>query len=544
MNDSSEGSENAYANTKKETMMEVFMGAYSTLARESRQLLAKVQLTAVLCWMSPDNWLHQVMCIPSSINRVTMVQMWWADYLYDHPGHVQRALDAYTTVQREKLKVWCKRCFDRWVTDELQAEQDAVTDSRATYLLFMEFGAYRKQFLLQPDGLNVMARTVCDIWSPTIFDYSGILKRQCTFRSAHSQQQHFEFCVTRLIASCGWSLTWVENPEFPAFCEEFIPVAKVPSRKQHARGHLGTIQCNGWTAMSVHHLLSFMHTVRKEVHTVHTYDTSGEEKTAACLLVRIKQVMEVVEAEWGVTVIAITSDCSGEARAARKQIMQQRPDLVAPNCYGHQCLLDAKNSLAILVDDERIFHSGTAASHAKTCEMILIIKDPFFWHGLTRIKNHLEPLAIATNVTQEVHCHLDQVLLIFRFLFIHFNVLSDPNDAVIHENIIASIESCWSKADQEVFIAAVILNPFYKIAPFACINIFTNAGITMLIRWLWLHFFKSEVPLIQLGSELLEYLGSTGSYESMTVYQSQIESDAVTKGKLQILSRIEDAFAR
>ena len=41
----------------------------------------------------------------------------------------------------------------------------------------------------------------------------------------------FETAIARLTASAGLPLRWVENPEWLALCERFIPSAKSPSRK-------------------------------------------------------------------------------------------------------------------------------------------------------------------------------------------------------------------------------------------------------------------------------------------------------------------------
>jgi hypothetical protein len=45
--------------------------------------------------------------------------------------------------------------------------------------------------------------------------------------------------------------------------------------------------------------------------------------------------------------------------------------------------------------------------------------------------------------------------------------MTDPEDVEGCTTIIESIEACWATADQEIFIAAVVLNPFYQSMPFA-----------------------------------------------------------------------------
>ena len=83
------------------------------------------------------------------------------------------------------------------------------------------------------------------------------------------------------------------------------------------------------------------------MYTIRTYDTSSEPKTAENLLKMLREVLLLVQKEWHVIVIAITSDSSGESRKARVEIVKELPHLVAPDCYAHQaslCLYYSFNS--------------------------------------------------------------------------------------------------------------------------------------------------------------------------------------------------------
>jgi hypothetical protein len=110
------------------------------------------------------------------------------------------------------------------------------------------------------------------------------------------------------------------------------------------------------------------------------------------------------------------------------------------------------------------------------------------------MKRHLEPLAIATNITQASFCRLDQVLMTFGHLVMQYRSMTDPEDVVGCTAIIESIEARWATADQEIFIAAVVLNPFYQSTPFAALRFLTNAGIHSMLGRLWQHFFEEEPP--------------------------------------------------
>jgi hypothetical protein len=93
------------------------------------------------------------------------------------------------------------------------------------------------------------------------------------------------------------------------------------------------------------------------------------------------------------------------------------------------------------------------------------VSNTYVWHGKPdkfspRIKIILEPLAIAANITQAPHTHLDHVLLTLGNLYRIYSNLEF--DVEVRTAILASLEKRWAKADQEVFILAVFLNPYIR----------------------------------------------------------------------------------
>ncbi len=74
--------------------------------------------------------------------------------------------------------------------------------------------------------------------------------------------------------------------------------------------------------------------------------------------------------------------------------------------------------------------------------------------------NLLEPLAIAANITQGPTTRLYHVLLTLANLF---RIFSDPTiEVVIRDGVKASLEKRWAAADQDVFIAGVVMNPYIR----------------------------------------------------------------------------------
>lgn len=125
------------------------------------------------------------------------------------------------------------------------------------------------------------------------------------------------------------------------------------------------------------------------------------------------------------------------------------------------------------------------------------------------MKRHLEPLAIATNITQASFCRLDQVLMTFGHLVMQYQSMTDQEDMVGCMAIIESIEARWATADQEIFIAAVVLNPFYKSTPFSPLQFLTNAGIHSMLGRLWQRLFEEVVPPSEFHQQVNGYLHHT-----------------------------------
>lgn len=91
------------------------------------------------------------------------------------------------------------------------------------------------------------------------------------------------------------------------------------------------------------------------------------------------------------------------------------------------------------------------------------------------------------------HCRLDTVLLTLGYLYGKFSQSDRTNSAsgedLAVSAVLNSLEKRWKKADQEVFIAAVILNPFFRLEAFKSTQTFSISSISHLMHRLWLRFF-------------------------------------------------------
>ena len=101
-------------------------------------------------------------------------------------------------------------------------------------------------------------------------------------------------------------------------------------------------------------------------------------------------------------------------------------------------------------------------------------------------------------------------------------------DEVMITAIMHSLEKHWGKVDQEVFVAAVILNPMYKTRPFSRNCKFAHAGIYLLLIKLWKHFYCGMDPPVELQREMMDYLQGVGDYEGMDAWvQATIQNSAM-----------------
>ena len=134
-------------------------------------------------------------------------------------------------------------------------------DSRPSSRPSSQLGRRRGSYMQQ----NIPGELMVPVWSP-------------------ARTRLFEYRILCLMASAGFPLSWVENPEFQALREEFIPGSPYISRKvltkrilrevvtefrkevkQRVIGKEATIQSDGWTGINNHHLIAFMMTTDKKV---------------------------------------------------------------------------------------------------------------------------------------------------------------------------------------------------------------------------------------------------------------------------------------
>lgn len=93
--------------------------------------------------------------------------------------------------------------------------------------------------------------------------------------------------------------------------------------------------------------------------------------------------------------------------------------------------------------------------------------------------------------------------------------------------IIASIEARWAKSDQQVFVCAVLVNPFYRTTPFAPLSCFNHAHICVLLTRLYTRFY-GEQPNPLFMTHAFDFLNGTGFFQHL---DSQIAYEIETAAR-------------
>ena len=94
--------------------------------------------------------------------------------------------------------------------------------------------------------------------------------------------------------------------------------------------------------------------------------------------------------------------------------------------------------------------------------------------------------------------------------------MNAPEDQIGCGAVLASLDKRWLAADQGVFIATVIVNPFYRTTPFAAHPRFMNARVKSLLASLYFRFFKTDAPN-DFYTELHDFLMGSGQYSELKV---------------------------
>ena len=145
-----------------------------------------------------------------------------------------------------------------------------------------------------------------------------------------------------------------------------------------------------------------------------------------------------------------------------------------------------------------------------------------------RARDHIEPLAIASNATQGDHARLDVVLITLANLYrIYSN--ADKFGEGVRTTMHKSLEKRWKKAgsERELYILAIVLNPSLRTAPFHPKNpLFSPQNLWLMFKRNFCRMFQCDEPDITVKDQFNDYLACIGDWSDESIGLRDAEKSA------------------
>ncbi|KAF8956827.1 ribonuclease H-like domain-containing protein [Flammula alnicola] len=349
---------------------------------------------------------------------------------------------------------------------------------------------------------------------------SGGIKSLAKSLSPSELQEEFSGDLCKLFISMNTAWSAANNPRFRSFVQKWVgPEVVVQDRrvisgrvldrevqkvedavKTKVKGQLATGVCDGWKNIAKSSLVSSLMSVGNEPYLIQTHDVTGDPKTGDHLLKLVLEDIHLIETKYDVKIIAWCTDDGPDGKKIITEDVNRALDVVkwfnnhgtALELLRQEQLLTFAYAWALILpvitrwtahylaltrflklkrplqlcwtrnETKLVVCAGTKEElQEKAREIHATVKDEAFWYRIDRIQKILEPLAIAANVSQASHTRLDHVLLTLGNL-VRIYSENTEFDEDMRTGIIKSLEKRWKKADQDIFIVAVFLNPFIR----------------------------------------------------------------------------------
>jgi hypothetical protein len=132
---------------------------------------------------------------------------------------------------------------------------------------------------------------------------------------------------------------------------------------------------------------------------------------------------------------------------------------------------------------------------------------------------------------------MDQVLITFGYLIMQYQSLNE--DLVARDTIIDSLEMWWKKSEQELFVACVLVNPFYRAEPFSSSSFMNIVGIVSMLTRIWMRLNNTaELPLDEFSAYITDFVRGWGFFQDLT---SQIHAELLQAEKVMTLLPLQVA---
>ncbi|KAG6917691.1 hypothetical protein DXG01_001461 [Tephrocybe rancida] len=290
-------------------------------------------------------------------------------------------------------------------------------------------------------------------------------------RFSNTDQAQFNADLCRLLVVCNIAWWAVENPYWRFFFNKWVPGSLMPGQKElsgrvldeestkvvnemlpKVRNSYGTGQCDRWKNITKTSLIASMMNVEYTINLI----VGDIFKVKGVFVQCMEGAIEAIK--W----FNNHSRALGMLKDVQRQKIMKVLALILPvltrwtshylaicrllelEIVFKQLLLDSRAAVLLCAGKKR-------EAKEKAAEVIGILE---------RIKDHLEPLAIAANVTQSDNTRLDVIVITLANLYRVFSDSTHGFDESISATVLASLEKRWANADRPIFILAIVLNPY------------------------------------------------------------------------------------
>lgn len=150
----------------------------------------------------------------------------------------------------------------------------------------------------------------------------------------------------------------------------------------------------------------------------------------------------------------------------------------------------------------------TSLCHSKT----------LIWLRIVEILYHL---AVANNITQASHVRLNHITITLGNLY---HIYSGPEfDVQVQDCILGSLEQRWAVADQDVFILAVLFNPYIRARCFSTSHL-AHGVLYDMAEHVFQRLFGPEEPGLNFMLAFDEYIDGVGAYSPTAMKLEMIKA--------------------
>ncbi|GBC46508.2 ribonuclease H-like domain-containing protein [Rhizophagus irregularis DAOM 181602=DAOM 197198] len=299
---------------------------------------------------------------------------------------------------------------------------------------------------------------------PSQWSNYGPMESFITRSLSSADKIKFHMHLLQVTISCGFSLSWINNPEVIELFKFLNPQIKLPDRKTLSNEILDeavkefdikmleklvldrvgiTLSFDGWTNVREQELMGTVLTSSDgQPYVWKASDISSERVTNIEVRLKVEEMMSQLD-ELKIPLLAVVTDS-------------------AP-AYNAASIIATKNALRSLATK---FEPSTSTNKRRPtdpltipCEIYNIIMNGHFWESLIKLEQLLLPYCAILNILQTDKARLFEVLHGFAYIYQFWQKYPDNNMA---NGILIRLQKRWELWEQPLLILSWLLHPAYR----------------------------------------------------------------------------------